>query len=68
MHEHRLLMNHAESAVMFTRRSREFPEDSCLSVGDMFAGGFSGWAHATTALSKFGLNIRHDWAVEINGC
>ena len=58
--DYRLPMNHVDATVLKARANSEVPEDACLFVGDLFAGGFSGWSHAVHALDKHGLHIRHD--------
>ena len=60
----RLIMNLGDSAVVPVKAHTEYPDDGILSVGDIFAGGFSGWTHVVTALASMGMNIRPEWAID----
>ena len=35
-------------------------DDASMSVGESFAGGFSGWSHAVLAVAEYGLKLKHD--------
>ena len=60
----KIYASHADAALVPVKQVSEIPEDAPLTMGELFSGGFSGWTHAALALSRFGINVNHEWAVD----